>query len=314
MVEHLVVYGVVDDEPEAAAIPPPWEVRLVAPLGTDRSRFLALLREMTGRDAAVIRGQLLAMASRPGRDRDEATVGNLTGALHRLGYGAAEDLEKSRFERIWQARLLLKLAEVVKVAEAEIGLSLAGMARQQAAMLKALQGGADAEGEDELPLVVSMDEPVLRQSFRTREQLSAWSVFYCLDSRPEALMLTDDPEAAALLADEVEKLAPGQVISLPALEFGMAENDRAIVVEALQDILAGQVEAGRAALSSLAETGHNSKPPGGVSPTVLRLQVIPGAKFRQVMAELSGLPGEDGATALPSPVVLVGAITPGEAA
>ncbi len=146
LVESLVVYGVVDDE--AAGIG--WEVRLVAPLGSDSSRFSSLLREMTGRDAAVIRGQMLALASRSGRDRDEATVGSLTGALHRVG-GDQENLEKSRVERIWQARLFLKLAEAVTAAESEVGLALDAVANRQAEMMQALQGGDDDAADELLP-------------------------------------------------------------------------------------------------------------------------------------------------------------------
>jgi len=199
LVERLVVYAVVEDEPTDTGVSVPWGVREVMPLGSDRSRFVALFREMTGRDAAVLRGQLLAMASRPGRDRDEATVGSLSGVLHRLGEGGdAENLEKARTERIWQARLFLKLAEMVMASEFEVVLGLAAVASRQADMMKALQGSDDEDGVDELPPAVSRPFRVPRKSFRTRDQLAAWAVFYLRDSGPEALLLTDDPEAAAL--------------------------------------------------------------------------------------------------------------------
>lgn len=308
LVESLVVYGVVDDE--AAGIG--WEVRLVAPLGSDSSRFSSLLREMTGRDAAVIRGQMLALASRSGRDRDEATVGSLTGALHRVG-GDQENLEKSRVERIWQARLFLKLAEAVTAAESEVGLALDAVANRQAEMMQALQGGDDDAADELLPPPSPQPRPVPRKSFRIREQLAAWAVFYLLDPGPELLLLTDDPEAADLLADEVEKRVPGQVISLPMLNLAMEGNERVAVVKALQEILTGKVEGGLADLQAAVEPQTSSPAAVGVAPMVIQLRLFPSVEFRQVMVELSGLPGNKGAIALASPFVLVGAIAPGEA-
>ncbi len=313
LVERLVVYAVGGEVAAATDAPSPWEPKEVAPLGEDAPRFQALLREMTGRDAAVIRGQLLAMASRPGRDRDEASAGSLATAMHHLGGGAAEDLAKARVERLWQARLFLKLAETVTSAEAEITLGLAALAGKQAEMLKALQGDDEADEPDEALPMVPLYRPRPGRFFRLRDQLAAWAVFYRLDPNPEPLLLSDDPEAVTLLADEVEKRAPGQVLALPELELGLAEEDRAAVVKTLLEMLAGQVETGRAGLQALLESRPRLPAAGGATPMVLRLQLLPGAEFRQVMLELSGLPGEEGATALTSPYVLVGVITPGEA-
>lgn len=313
-VERLVVYAVGGEVSAAPDAPSPWEPKEVAPLGEDAPRFQALLREMTGRDAAVLRGQLLAMASRPGRDRDEASAGSLATAMHHLGSGgAAEDLAQARTERLWQARLFLKLAETVTTAEAEITLGLAALAGKQAEMLKALQGDDEADEPAEALPVVPLYRPRPGRFFRLRDQLAAWAVFYRQDPGPEPLLLSDDPEAAALLADEVEKRAPGQVLALPELELGLAEEDRAAVVKALQEMLAGQIETGMAGLQALLESRPRLPAAGGTAPMVLRLQLLPGVEFRQVMLELSGLPGEEGATALASPYVLVGAITPGEA-
>lgn len=310
LVEPLAAYGVVDAEEAGSG----WEVRMVAPLGADSSRFQALLREMTGREAAVLRGQMLALASRPGRDRDEATVGSLAGALQRLGGdGEQENQEKSRVERIWQARLFLKLAEVVTAAEAEVALALAAVTSSQAEMMRALQGDDDAEGGDELLPALPLAWSVPRKSFRTREQLAAWAVFYLLDPGPEPLLLTDDPEAAALLADAVEKRAPGQVLALPPLNIAREGSDWGAVVAVLQDLLQGKAEG---ALANLPMAVASPPSPGAAevaAPMVLQLRRFPGAEFRQVMGQLSGLAGEDGATALPSPFVLVGAIAPGEA-
>lgn len=309
-VERLVVYEV-GEVPLAPAAQTAWELKVVAPLGDDAKRFLALLREMTGSDGAVIRGQLLAMASRPGRDRDETKAWSLTSAIHHMGEEAAENIAKARAERIWQARLFLKLAEMVTAAEAEINLGLAALAGKQAAMLKALQGEDDGDEPDEILPVSAPSRPLPSRLFRVRDQLAAWAVFHLLDPEPERLLLTDDPEVAALLVDEVEKLAPGRVLDLPELAGDLAENDRAVVAQAWQDLLAGQVEKALATLQELGESHRRSARTAGTVPMSLRLQLLPGPEFRQVLCELSGLPGEDGASASTSPYVLVGATAPG---
>jgi len=308
---QLVVYGVVEDEPVAGDVPTPWEVRVVAPLGGDRSRFLSLLREMTGREAESFRGQMLALASRPGRDRDEASVGNLAGVLHRLGEGkVAIDQEKARVERIWQARLFLKLVELVTAAESEVELGLAAMASCQAEMLKALQGDEAEEEADEFPPAAPLLQPPPRKSFRTRDRLAAWAVFYLLDSRADALLLTDDPEALALLSEEVEKLAPGRVIALPELRLDGDGVDRAPVANALTEIVQGKIAEGKAALLAVSEAQLSSRASSTAPVMNLRLQLLPGAEFRQVMVALSGLAEGAGAPAAATPFIVLGVASP----
>ncbi len=106
---------------------------------------------------------------------------------------------------------------------------------------------------------------------------------------------------------------PGQVISLPMLNLAMEGNERVAVVKALQEILTGKVEGGLADLQAAVEPQTSSPAAVGVAPMVIQLRLFPSVEFRQVMVELSGLPGNKGAIALASPFVLVGAIAPGEA-
>jgi len=305
LVERLVVYGVVETESAVVAIPAPWVVRVVAPLGSDRARFIALFREMTGRDGAVIRGQLLAMASRPERDRDEATVGRLTGALHRQGENRAEEnLEQFRAERIWQARLFLKLAEAVTIAETEISQGLAAMAGKQAEMLKALQGDGDVAELDADLTVAPLTHALPGRYFRVRDLLAAWAVFYELDGDPESLLLTEDPEAADLLADEVEKLVPGQSIVLPEFELA-GDVDLVEMTGAFSDLGRGKVTEGLATLLAAAAP-RPSRVTGAAARLFLSLRLLPGAEFRQVMSTMSGLPGRRGDASMATPYVLVG--------
>ena len=293
---RLAAYGVDEDEPASTIVADGWETRLVAPLGVEGPRFRALLKEMTGREAEFFRGQLLAQASRSGRDRDESSGWNLVSALHRAGKADGGGAV-SRDERLWQARLFLKLAEAVGGAEEEVRLGLLAVARKQTEMLRALQG-EDDEGEGGEFLTPEELLPPAAKPFRVRELLAAWGALYLQEAEPLALLLTDEPEAAALLVEEVEGRAPGRVFALPELALGGDTGDPPRLSLALGELLAGRVEAGRAALAPLAE---KSRVAGGG--TVVQLQLLPGREFRRTLAEMSGLADGIGATA---PFVLLG--------
>jgi hypothetical protein len=295
IVDRLVCYGAVEgDEPV-----PGCEARVVAPLGPDRQRFLALVLEMTGRGAEDFKGPLLARAAGGGRDRDEGSGWGLTAALHR-GNPATAELEMARRERLWQARLVLKLAERVAIAEAEIERELAAVNRRQAQLLRALQG--EDGDEDFLPL----PDPVVpgRQLFRIREQLGAWAALYSEDRQPESILVTDSPEAGEMLLEEVEKRRPDGIVSLPDLWLpagaGAAGTPvRAALARALTGLLGGLTDQGLAALGEAAAAWNKSLAEAGETSWCLRLYLLPGGAARQVLGAWSGLPRAGGA--LPAP-------------
>jgi hypothetical protein len=301
LVDRLVCYGAVeDDEPV-----PGCEVRVAAPLGPERERFLALLREMTGRDAEYFKGQLIVPAVGPGRDRDEASGRSLTAALQRRKGGAeAAELAGARIERLWQARLMLSLAEKVSAAEAEIHQELAAATRKQKALLRALQGEGDEEDESRL-----LSSPALGpapRTFRVRDLFGAWAVLFAEDRLPESFLVTDDPEAGELLLDEVEKRAPGAGLYLADLPLPLpagsvapdaaGEKARKELAAALAAVVTHGLEAGRARLAEAVEGWGKSTSGPGIKNLPLRLYLLPVGPVRQALAALSGLkaagPGE----------------------
>jgi hypothetical protein len=116
-----------------------------APLGADLPRFSRLLREMeTARSDELTRLFAAAGApvtSGPAGDRDETSAAGIYGALHQ-DEAAKNSLRQK--ERLWQARLVLKLAELLDNREAEVRAGLARIASAEQNMLTSL-------GEDETP-------------------------------------------------------------------------------------------------------------------------------------------------------------------
>lgn len=301
VVDRLVCYGAVEEDSPV----PDCQVRVVAPLGADRSRFLALLRELTGREAEYFKGQLMALASRPGRDRDEASGWELARALHRRSSESEESgRERARLERLWQARLLLKLGEAFSSSEAEIQRELAAVTRRQAELLRALQGEGDDEGARP-PLLPGAGAG--RQAFRGRVPLGAWAALFLEDRQAESFLVTDDQEAGELLLEEVEKRVPGGTIRLPDLllpEGAEAVDpvagrsaERAALVAALSESIAGHLATSpaTAALQKAVKDWAAGLAGGADRRSALSLYLLPALPVRQFLGALSGLPQPDDA-------------------
>ncbi len=305
LVDRLICYGAVEgDQPV-----PGCEVRVVAPLGSERDRFLSLLREMTGREAEYFKGQLMASSSRLGRDRDEDSGWSLAAALQSSKDEAtAAAREKSRIERLWQARLFLELAEKISAAEAEIHLELAVVNRKQEALLRALHGEG-AEEEEPPPLSSPAVRPGPR-TFRVRDLLGAWAALFSEDRQPETFLITDDREAGELLLDEVEKRAPDLTVRLPDVLIPAAgitmvlPAARVALATALAEIVSMPPAQGRIALEKALVDWNNGLAAAAGRLHCLGLYLLPTATVHQVFGALGGLAATGGGVPVPSTMLL----------
>ena len=191
-----------------------------APLGHDLSRFNRLLREMeTSRPDEFSR--LFSAARTPGgsglaRDRDETSAGSVYSALHMDVGAKAAILNK---ERLWQARLILKLAELLNRREAEVRQGLAQISSVEQKLFAALGGLGEAETDD--PAELSGPDKLLHpkaaeilapESWPATSglliplRLKAWAELYLADpSDPHPLILvTANPESGSSLLDGYE--------------------------------------------------------------------------------------------------------------
>ena len=169
--------------------------------GPDSRRLQALLRELAGRkgEDALLFAQSLAAEFSAQR---EETTPELKGPL----LGLAEDASAARErENIWQALLLLKLAENLERDEQEAEEKLQAIETRRAAMFRQLNGDETAaeaghqNGEPSVP----------PRSWRNPgRQLRAWSrLFLRTPERPQ-MLVSADAEAWSLLLDRAENRDP----------------------------------------------------------------------------------------------------------
>lgn len=216
-----------------------------APLGEDLSRFRRLLRDLeTSRPEELSRlfsAAVAPVATVLVRDRDETSAAGVYTALHK---DAEKIAYNSRKERLWQARLLLKLAEVLDRREAEVreGLNLVSSAEQQ---VFAALGGPDETFDDELNALDGSGEklaqeagdtpfnkpepPTSRQLVNLR--VKAWAELYLTDKTPSPplALVSANPESGAILLDGYENIwrrEPRKLFSLamPAIQINDAES------------------------------------------------------------------------------------------
>ena len=215
-----------------------------APLGDDLARFSRLLREMetSGPDEF---SRLFSTAKTTGaagqvRDQDEVSAGTVYTALHK---DAGEKAAIRHKERLWQARLILKLAEMLNSREAEVRQGLAQVSRVEQKLFATLAG----PGQDDADIPAVLD--ALHTHFQPKaditpaaatspgtsglfipQRVKAWSELYLADSSdPLPLILAAaNPESGGLLLDGYEntwRRKPKKLFTLaiPALHPAAAE-------------------------------------------------------------------------------------------
>ncbi len=218
-----------------------------APLGDDLARFSRLLREMetSGPDEF---SRLFSTAKTTGaagqvRDQDEVSAGNVYTALHKdIGEKAAIRHK----ERLWQARLILKLAEMLNSREAEVRQGLAKVSRVEQKLFAALAGPGQ-DDPDTPALLGALDAhfqpktditPAAATSPGTAglfipQRVKAWSELYLADSSdPLPLVLAAaNPESGALLLDGYEntwRRKPKKLFSLAIAALHPAAAEEAL--------------------------------------------------------------------------------------
>ncbi|MDH5299166.1 MAG: hypothetical protein OEV91_09120 [Desulfobulbaceae bacterium] len=189
------------------------------PLGDDLDRFLRLVKDLRGH-AAEYYGSFLSTLSPGGTRFQEESVQQVIAAMTRGS--ATAPTPAAVDETIWQARLLLQLAEELHREEAELALHLAKVAAMQQQMLHSLRGDdeeEEEEEEEELALPGVAAEPA-RSPIRTTLLCRAWSRLFVADRQPgqPEILATANSEAAELVLDTYAKLRnapPATLCRLP---------------------------------------------------------------------------------------------------
>jgi hypothetical protein len=195
-----------------------------APLEDDLDRFLALLQELENsrpEDLARLFSSAKApIATGQIRDQDESSAGSVLAALQEDADHKAEVVYK---EQLWQARLILKLAETLARREKEVQQGLARVMSDEQKIFASLEGLPETEAAKSN---TDYSEIGSRQFIPIR--LKACAQLFLADSsnsRPDTLV-TACPDSANLLLEGYENnwgATPQKLFSLAIPNFFSTE-------------------------------------------------------------------------------------------
>ena len=206
------------------------QVHTPSRLGADRDRFLHLIHDIRNKKDAYVE-QLsyltLASLSAPASRGDNSKQAILSSLLHGMDQDADAADEQDRLA-LWQARLVLKIAEILDQEEEELALQLAAIDDHEIALFRSLQGEIRESGEDDvveddpflelLELKQKMNQP---RPGMIKNRLRAWTRLYLSGPLPVKpwLWTTRRQEAADILLEQYEKESGQAPLSLLQIEL-----------------------------------------------------------------------------------------------
>lgn len=179
------------------------------PFNDQLDRFRHLIRELKGNEGEFYSGQLSTMNLEYLERRDASTVTNLITAISRqndTGVTAAEQSKKD--EELWQARLLLKLAEILYREEEELQEGLSALTHKETELFDALKG--------ESGFAFSLPKIPMKNCLRIRPQIliSAWAKLFVHDHHNSHQIVTCTEEDAEILFEMNESISKQRLVRL----------------------------------------------------------------------------------------------------
>ena len=193
-----------------------------APLHDDLSRFNRLVGEMensrpddlarhfSSAQSPIATGQI--------RDRDEASAASVASALQKDN----DKINHARYrERLWQARLILKLAEILDRRENEVTQGMARISTDEQKIFNSLEGlnGAEDKNSPHFPDLEKIKPPGGKNGHPTGYsspgspmlipiRIKAWAELFLADSSPGRpfILVTPNPDSGSIILDRYENI------------------------------------------------------------------------------------------------------------
>ena len=199
------------------------QVHTPCPLGDSRQRFLHLITDIRNRKddyAAQLSSLTMAAMSAPRPQGDDTTQGIISSLL---GTKTVDDEQEQREAvelALWQARLVLKIAEILDHEEEEIAEQLALLEDRESDLFRQLHGDdlEDTEEDDPLRELLELRDKINHPTASViKNRFRAWKQLYIAGDLPEwPIWVTMMPEAADIILEQYETLQ-----GRPALEIGL---------------------------------------------------------------------------------------------
>ncbi|MEN8142106.1 MAG: hypothetical protein ABFQ82_00745 [Thermodesulfobacteriota bacterium] len=302
LLDQIDYYLVVEDDqdqPGDSGANSYWQGQVVAPLGEEREKFLAMIRDIRLYGAQYYENCLARLSADGGLDSDETSARQLAA---RVKEGKAGGSEKLPSAKLWQARVVLRLAEILEEEKTEIDRGLAAVKRNEMNVFRGLKGEDEDSKEDDL-FSYGGPEVIGSKPVNFDKALPAWGVLHTVDSQDHPFLVTDNAAAAAVLFDVTEAMAGEEVQLLVAIDLpwvGSAEDlaesraelaeNRRPIAEALRKIMAGGGAAGLVQLQEAAglwqKNIEKKNRPGG---STFSLYLLPGDYSGKMWEKISGV-------------------------
>ncbi len=193
------------------------------PLGEDRNRFLRLVADIkTGKDdyAAQLSSLTLAgMTTAPAREQESerSIVRSLSGTEEL----PAETRRQQVAEKIWQARLVLAIAELLDQEEEEIALNMAVLEDEEKVLFKELQGEDEIEDEENpFAELAARRESMHGNAASIKNRFKAWRTFFLAGEIEECEMfLAGDKESGDILLEMYQQKTGHQAPLIAGLQL-----------------------------------------------------------------------------------------------
>ncbi|MCL7488346.1 MAG: hypothetical protein M8357_09270 [Desulfobulbaceae bacterium] len=189
-----------------------------APLGEDRERFLRLVKDLRQRPddyAAQLSHVSLAGMSAGSRPASESRSTILSSLLS--GHGIDSTRQELRENLLWQARLVLKLAEQHDLDRKRIEEDMESIHQREQNMFSGLSSGPD----NLFSMTGRLSSPVADADRMQRLRLKAWTRLFAFATNPvdeAGFFVATDPDAVDRIAEEYERSsgrAPDVFCTLP---------------------------------------------------------------------------------------------------
>jgi hypothetical protein len=195
------------------------------PLGEDRQRFLYLINDIQNRkdDYAAQLSHITLASMSEKQNTGESSKHQIVSSLLGRPQAANQDENNDRKDLLWQARLVLKIAEILDREEEEVARSLAFLDESETELFDRLKGEDDDEQDiaelyDDLKNVrAKLDSPRIDS---VKKRLKAWFRFVEDAQLPDCpIWSTTRRETTDILFDNHEIEHGEQPLHLASLEL-----------------------------------------------------------------------------------------------
>jgi hypothetical protein len=200
------------------------QVHTPCPLGEERDRFLRLVADIkSGTDDYAARLSSLTLAAMTGIPHQaEESERSIVRSLH-----GTEDLppqvrEREVLEKLWQARLVLAMGELLDQDEEEISLNLAELEDEEKVLFKELQGEDDKEEQENPFAELTRLEGSLRvnSAANIKKRFKAWRTLFLAGKMEECeIFLANGMDSGDILLEMYQQRTGQQAQLVASLEL-----------------------------------------------------------------------------------------------